>query len=161
MKRPPLFCVHAVKQKASLAKSGLTSLATAAGGMYCVSMCKCVCVCVWSLCVYVRVCASARVFVSVKMRWPDCSAEQGGKTRPSCCQNNTNKNPQEMDHNAPRLGSPSSPSPLPPCFVCVPCFPPPSHAHTPHTGTPDHAKADLEMKNDPPLAVHCCISSQL
>lgn len=75
MEPPPLFCVRAVKQKASLAKSGLTSLATAAGGMYCVSTRKCVCVSVcWRLCV--------RVFVSVKTRWPDCSAEQWGKTQP-------------------------------------------------------------------------------
>lgn len=72
---PPLLCVHAAKQKASLAKSGLTSLATAAGGMYCVSARQCVCV---SLCL--RLCV--RVFVSVKMRWPDCSAEQWGKTQP-------------------------------------------------------------------------------
>lgn len=75
MKPPPLSCVHAVKQKASLAKSGLTSLATAAGGMYCVSTCECACV---PVCL--RLCV--RVFVSVKMRWPDCSAEQWGKTQP-------------------------------------------------------------------------------
>lgn len=43
MEPPPLLRVRAAKQKASLAKSGLTSLATAAGGMYCVSTRKCVC----------------------------------------------------------------------------------------------------------------------
>ncbi|TNN80896.1 hypothetical protein EYF80_008901 [Liparis tanakae] len=31
--------------------------------------------------------------------------------------------------------------------------------HT-HHGTPGHAKADLEMRNDPPLAKRCCMGSQ-
>ncbi|CAB1439792.1 unnamed protein product, partial [Pleuronectes platessa] len=39
---------------------------------------------------------------------------------------------------------------VPLCFCVCACPNPPAHA-----------KADLEMKNDPPLAVHCCISSQL
>lgn len=58
-KPPSVFCVHAGKQKASLAKSGLTSLATAAGSVHCVSTTN---VSV-SLRVYVCVC----VFVSVNM----------------------------------------------------------------------------------------------
>ena len=66
-----------------------------------------------------------------------------------------------MDHNAPWLAAPS-PLRVHACFVCV-CVCVCVRAMLPHnhTGTPDHAKADLEMKNDPPLAVLCCISSQL
>lgn len=81
MKRPPLFCVHAVKQKASLAKSGLTSLATAAGGMYCVSMCKCVCVCACGRCVFTSVCVRARVCLCLS-RWGDLIAQLSREGRP-------------------------------------------------------------------------------
>ncbi len=112
-KRSLFLCAHAVKQKASLAKSGLTSLATAAGGMYCVSTCVCVSVCL-------RLCV--RVFVSVKTRWPDCSAEQWGKTRPRVVTVAPMKNAQEMDHNAPWLAAPPLTESL--CvFVRVPCLP--------------------------------------
>lgn len=52
--KPPL---HAAKQKASLAKSGLTSLATAAGCIHCVFLRVCNCRCVsMSLCLCVCVC---------------------------------------------------------------------------------------------------------
>ena len=120
-----------------------------------------------------RVCACLRVFTSACVcvcvcvclclsRWGDLIAQlssERGKTRASCCQSSTNIKTQETDHNAPWLPAP----PLPPPSLRVLCHAsPPSHTHThAHTGTPDHARADLEMKNDPPLAEHCCISSQL
>lgn len=152
MKPPPLSCVHAVKQKASLAKSGLTSLATAAGGMYCVSTCECA-----RVPVCLRLCV--RVFVSVKMRWPDCSAEQWGKTQPRVVRIAPIKTHKRRTTMHPCC---QPPPPLSESLRvwCACHASPPSHAYT-HTGTPDHAKADLKMKNDPPLAVHGFISSQL
>lgn len=149
-KPPPLLCVHAGKQKATLAKSGLTSLATAAGGMYCVSVCVC-------LCVFTSVCACVCVCQD-EVTWLLSWAVREDPA--SCCQSSTNKNHKRWTTMHP--GWQPLPLRVPPCFVLCAVLPPPSHAlaHT-HAGTPDHAKADLEMKNDPPLAVHCCISSQL
>lgn len=61
MKPSALLSAHTVKQKASLAKSGLTSLATAAGCMNGASTRA-------RASLHVYVCVRARVFVSVKMR---------------------------------------------------------------------------------------------
>lgn len=100
MKPPLLLCVHAAKQKASLAKSGLTSLATAAGCMHSVSVHAC-------YCRRVFMSASVCVFVSVKTRWPDCSAEQWGRTQPhvrAALLENARNGPQHSS-----LGGPSHP----------------------------------------------------
>ena len=89
--------------------------------MHCVSTRECVSVCL-------RLCV--RVFVSVKMRWPDCSAEQWGKTRPRVVRIAPIKTPQETGHNAPRLAAPPLPSQSPSVFLCVCHIPPPPAMHT-------------------------------
>lgn len=115
-----------------------------------------------------RVSVSLRVYVCVCVclclsRWGDLIAQLSseGKTRPRVVRIAPIKKPHKR-RTTMHPGWRPLPSQSPSVFLCV-CHispPPLSHAHT-CTATPDHAKADLEMRNDPPLAVHCCISSQL
>ena len=85
--------------------------------------------CLRAECVSVCLRLCVRVFVSVKMRWPDCSAEQWGKTRPRVVRIAPIKAPQETDHNAPRLAAPPLSESL--CvFVRVPYPPTPQAMHT-------------------------------
>lgn len=112
--------------------------------MYCVSTHVCACRCVFtSLCACVCVCQDE---VTWLLSW-------AVREDPAlCCQSTTNekhKKQTTMQHGW-------QPHPLTVCVFCV-CPTPPTHTLS---GTPDSAKADLEMKNDPPLAVHCSISTQ-
>lgn len=95
MKLPFLLCVHAAKQKASLAKSGLTSLATAAGCMHSVS---------------VHVCYCRRVFMSVFLclsRRGDLIAQLSSEEGPSLMLSELRYwKTQETGHSTPRLVAP-------------------------------------------------------
>lgn len=112
----------------------------------------CLCTCV-PVVVCLRLCV--RVFVSVKTRWPDCSAEQWGKIQPCVVR----VPPMKNMRNGPQCTRLTAPPSHCSCVLCMSDAPP----TPPHTlsGTPDNAKADLEMKNDPPLAVYCSINAQL
>lgn len=122
-----------------------------------VSTCVCVCLLVFtSVCARVCVCQDE---VTWLLSW-------AVKEDPAlCCQSSTNENHQRWSTVHPGWQNSES--------LCVSYMCHTTHtlkytlphphctlAHT-YTGTPDHAKAHLEMKNDPSLAVHCCISSQL
>lgn len=110
------------------------------------------CMCV-SVTVCLRLCAC--VFVSVKTRWPDCSSEQRGKAQPCVVR----AAPMKYTRSGPQW----QPLPSQGLHVCAPPLRPnaaTTYVHAP-TQTADNAKACLERKNAPPLAVHCSRSSQL
>lgn len=85
--------------------------------MHCVSTRECVSACL-------RLCV--RVFVSVKMRWPDCSAEQRGKTRPRVVRIAPIKKPHKR-RTTMHPGWRPLPSQSPSVFLCVCHIPTPPH----------------------------------
>lgn len=118
-----------MKQKATLAKSGLTSLATAAGCMCDVCMHVRARLCVLtSLCARVCVCQDE---VTWLLSW-------AAREDPALCCQSTNKNHKRWTTMLP--GRPPLPLAVPLSFLCLPCPPPahPCHTYT-HLDTQWHS----------------------